>query len=173
MPVDVVQFISTGEEPDEQPQSDSGDINEIRTVASPQVDSQSPAAQIERLKSPFVGSSDLDGLSPSAARYAFALRGLLALGHSNPPDAQSNLANDNLGEELSSIPPSLDNDVNVTESEFDGFLKNPSTNQVVTGWQASNYPSATDYSELPSDRALDLLKRYRYDIAPWVSVLNH
>ncbi|KAH7156874.1 hypothetical protein EDB81DRAFT_403247 [Dactylonectria macrodidyma] len=131
----------------------------------------SPAA-LENLATPSpVGQGNHDlidpgsytvGISPSNAAYETALDGLLSLGHDNfaptsaPPPASAPVTSQILE----------------NESYF-GSSPNPRPDPSPGQLDAANKPSAGAFqncAHLPQDRAVQLLRHYRYNIAPWLDI---
>ncbi|KAK7422712.1 hypothetical protein QQX98_001500 [Neonectria punicea] len=94
------------------------------------------------------------GISPSNAAYETALDGLLSLGHDNyaPPPVTSQILE---SESYFGSPPNPQHDFSP------GRLEPPSKPSV---------GAFQNCAHLPQDRAVQLLRHYRYNIAPWLDI---
>ncbi|KAF2013997.1 hypothetical protein BU24DRAFT_452773 [Aaosphaeria arxii CBS 175.79] len=110
----------------------------------------------------------------SSDNYEFALHGLIALGTSHEPIP---------GEQIQFSPEMSVTDHRASLSRedttptFGQQLHEVFTNegrQDVGGtsqsWQLTDHPEASEQQELSQERVLELLKHYRYEIAPWLDM---
>lgn len=99
-------------------------------------------------------------ISPSNTAYKTALDGLLSLGNDRhlPIDNYASL-------------------VDASHPQDEVHLGSPSQPHHLPATAANNHeraPSRSDFSNcrhMPQDRAIELLRHYRYHIAPWVSLI--
>ncbi|KAH6990462.1 hypothetical protein BKA56DRAFT_667030 [Ilyonectria sp. MPI-CAGE-AT-0026] len=94
------------------------------------------------------------GISPSNAAYETALDGLLSLGHDNY------------------VPAPVTSQILESESYF-GSPPNPHPGFSPSQLETGNKPSPAAFqncAHLPQDRAVQLLRHYRYNIAPWLDI---
>ncbi|KAM0546687.1 hypothetical protein ACHAPJ_010724 [Fusarium lateritium] len=96
------------------------------------------------------------GISPSNAAYETALDGLLALGHEHY------------------VPPSASAVSQVTANG--GFFASPTqSGQQQAQFELSDKPHSDVFPNClhtPQDRAVELLRHYRYNIAPWLDICD-
>ncbi|KAF4968086.1 hypothetical protein FSARC_4504 [Fusarium sarcochroum] len=95
------------------------------------------------------------GISPSNAAYETALDGLLALGHDHyvPPSASA----------VSQV------------SANGGFFASPTQTGQQAAFELSDKPQSDVFPNClhtPQDRAVELLRHYRYNIAPWLDICD-
>jgi hypothetical protein len=112
--------------------------------------------------------------SPPADNYEFALHGLLALGNSNAGiingEVQFSPDNLHMGDPLPTGTPQV-------EGSRLGIFAQAGFGEERTGqpaqepnWALADAPANEALDALPQQYHLELLKHYRYEIAPWVSL---
>lgn len=124
-------------------------------------------------------------ISPSNAAYETALDGLLSLGNDHhyapppPPQQQPSQPQPQSQPQLQPQPPTSSSRTLETESYFGSPPTIPPTHPYSppTPLEAITKPSSSssagtfqNCAHLPQDRAVQLLRHYRYNIAPWLDI---
>lgn len=111
--------------------------------------------------------------SPPADNYEFALHGLLALGNSNAGalNAEVQFSPDDLR-----MGDGLPTGTTPVEGSRLGIFAQANFGEERAGqaaqdsnWHLTDMPASEALDALPQEHHLELLKHYRYEIAPWVS----
>ncbi|KAF2186577.1 hypothetical protein K469DRAFT_572399 [Zopfia rhizophila CBS 207.26] len=163
--VDIGGFISDEANKEEHAQVNDNENEQVEAPKTPALPQTSPPAQAEAGPPP--------PRSPPADNYEFALHGLLALGSGNAGVANvgfnlsprtvpaDSLSSNTLQDEMTQ--PSIAQAEPEGGEQTAGLL---AETQATRDWQLAN---AID---LPQERVLELLRHYRYEVAPWVDICD-
>ncbi|KAL1596399.1 hypothetical protein SLS60_009045 [Paraconiothyrium brasiliense] len=167
---------------DDKKKSDDEEVEEAhpKDTSNPVIESEGP----QQSTSPQSGRSikciqDTQSHSPSAERYEFALHGLLALGNRNNDgdingEPEVNFASIDFAEtDHATLPrqPSVamnqfhtaPNPIVVAESQERPKMQS---------WPSISAISSVEIPHMTDERILELLKHYRYNIAPWMDICD-
>jgi hypothetical protein len=172
----MLQFVSgdSEKEQEEEEQNHNAQSHAIHIARSPVITFQSPVRQCETMETEIQHSGETmpPRSGTSAENYEFAVHGLLALG--------SGMGSFGSAEVNYSIRPTTGDrqsihtdrtEINIAHEvpNFERFSAGRAIErQPMQGWQSIGSPTSDGSVELPHERVLDLLKHYRYKIAPRV-----
>ncbi|KAF2465385.1 uncharacterized protein BDR25DRAFT_318620 [Lindgomyces ingoldianus] len=171
-----VQFVSKASE---KQHNSSEEYGGIHTNNASKDSTTSPIQQPESADAEEITGNDelATTRSSSAENYEFALHGLLALGAGNAGiiNADHSVSPRTvLADSISSS--HLQDKINVAQAQFalDGFSSDQGgvENQPEQSWEVIGTQDDVIIEDLSHERALELLKHYRYQIAPWLDICD-